>query len=255
MSKAGPIVLGNWKMNGLRAEGDALVRDILRGFSGDDRVGMIGVCPPATILSAISDILADKAVKLGGQDCSFERDGAFTGDISARMLVDAGCSFTIVGHSERRHGHGEDDVMVRAKAEAALAAGLDVVLCIGETEADYDAGNTIAVLDQQLEGSLPAKADAGNLILAYEPVWAIGTGKTPTISDIASTHEHLRNRLKSWVSSGADVPILYGGSVKATNAGDILAVQDVNGALVGGASLKAAEFLAIWQAGLAAGMR
>lgn len=255
MSKAGPIVLGNWKMNGLRAEGDALVRDILRNFSGDDTVGMIGVCPPATILSAIGDILADKAIKLGGQDCSLESDGAFTGDISARMLVDAGCSFTIVGHSERRHGHGENDALVRAKAEAALAAGLDIVLCIGETEADYDAGNTIAVLDRQLEGSLPTKADAGNLILAYEPVWAIGTGKTPTISDIASTHEHLRKRLKSWVSSGADVPILYGGSVKASNAGDILAVQDVNGALVGGASLKAAEFLAIWQAGLAARMR
>jgi len=244
MSKAGPVVLGNWKMNGLRAEGDALVRDVMRGLLEDGGTGIIGVCPPATILSVIGDVLADTPIKLGGQDCAVQGEGAFTGDVSARMLVDAGCSFTILGHSERRHGHGEDDALVRAKADAALVAGL--------TEADYDAGNTIAVLDRQLEGSMPANADAGNLTIAYEPVWAIGTGKTPTIDMIASTHEHLRRRLKSLVSAGADVPILYGGSVKASNAGEILAVDEVDGALVGGASLKAEEFLAIWRAGLAA---
>jgi triosephosphate isomerase len=252
MSKAGPIVLGNWKMNGLRAEGDALVRDILQRLLENQGTGTIGVCPPATILSVISDVLVDTPVKLGGQDCAVQSEGAYTGDISARMLVDAGCNFTIVGHSERRHGHGEDDALVRAKADAALTAGLDVVLCIGETEADYDAGNTIAVLDRQIEASLPAKADAENLIVAYEPVWAIGTGKTPTIDIIASTHAHLRRRLEDLVASGSDVPILYGGSVKASNAGEILAVDDVDGALVGGASLKAEEFLAIWRAGLAA---
>ena len=252
MSKAGPIVLGNWKMNGLRAEGDGLVRGLLRGLVEDGGTGTIGVCPPATILSLVSDVLAGTHIKLGGQDCAVQSEGAFTGDISAPMLADVGCSFTIVGHSERRHCHGEDDMLVRAKADAALAADLDVVLCIGETEADYDAGKTIEVLDQQLEGSIPAKADAGNLILAYEPVWAIGTGKTPTIDIIASTHAHLRSRLSDLVSAGADVPILYGGSVKANNAGEILAVDNVDGALVGGASLKAEEFLAIWRAGLAA---
>ncbi len=255
MSKAGPIVLGNWKMNGLRAEGDALVRTLLRDLPAHDGAGMIGVCPPATLLPVIGGLLVDKPIRLGGQDCAVENEGAFTGDISARMLVDAGCSLTLLGHSERRHGHGESDDLVRAKAEAALGAGLDVVLCIGETEAEYDRGDTIAVLDRQLQDSLPGKADAGNLILAYEPVWAIGTGKTPTTDEIARTHAHLHSRLKDSVSSGADVPILYGGSVKAANAGEILAVADVDGALVGGASLKAEEFLAIWHAGLAAKVR
>jgi triosephosphate isomerase len=200
----------------------------------------------------IAELLVDKPIRLGGQDCAVETQGAFTGDISAPMLVDAGCSFTLVGHSERRHGHGEDDALVRAKAAAALSAGLLLVLCIGETEEQHDAGDTIKILDSQLEGSVPARAAADNLIVAYEPVWAIGTGKTPTIDDIATTHRHLRDRLKSLLPAGADVPILYGGSVKAGNAGEIMAIDDVDGALVGGASLKAEEFLAIWQAGLAA---
>ena len=256
MAAKAPIVLGNWKMNGLRAEGDALVRTLLRGMTGDGDgdVGMIGICPPATILSVVSEVVNGTAIKLGGQDCAVQSEGAFTGDISARMLVDAGCSFTIVGHSERRHGHGESDALVHAKGEAVLNAGLDLVLCIGETEAEHESGETLAVLDHQLSGSLPTSADIDNVIIAYEPVWAIGTGKTPTIDDIASTHAHLRNRLKNTVSSGADVPILYGGSVKAANAGEILAIDNVDGALVGGASLKADEFLAIWRAGQAAKM-
>jgi len=244
-----PIVLGNWKMNGLRAEGDALVRDLLRGLAGLSGPGTMGVCPPATLSSIVSDVLQDSDILLGGQDCAVESRGAFTGDISAPMLRDAGCSFTLVGHSERRHGHGESDALVKAKAEAAFDAGLDVVLCIGETEAEWDAGETIAVLDGQLDGSLPKGAAADNLIIAYEPVWAIGTGKTPTMDDIASTHAHLRAKLKSLVPTGADLPILYGGSVKAANAGEILAIADVDGALVGGASLKADEFLAILKAG------
>jgi triosephosphate isomerase len=240
-------------MNGLRAEGDALVRDLLRGLADDQGGGgTLGVCPPATLLAMVSAIVEDTPIVLGGQDCVVESSGAFTGDISAPMLADAGCSFTILGHSERRHGHGESDALVKAKAEAALTAGLDVVLCIGETEAEWEAGDTIAVLDRQLEASLPSGASADNLILAYEPVWAIGTGKTPTTDDIARTHAHLRSRLKSLVPSGVDVPILYGGSVKASNAGEILAVADVDGALVGGASLKADEFLAILRAGQAA---
>ena len=249
MPNSSPIVFGNWKMNGLRAEGDALVRDLLRGLAGRSGAGTIGVCPPATLLTAMADLLADSDVRLGGQDCAVEAGGAFTGDISAPMLRDAGCGFTLVGHSERRHGHGESDALVKAKAEAAFRAGLDVVLCIGETEAEWEAGETIEVLDRQLTDSLPEGSSSDNLIVAYEPVWAIGTGKTPTMDDIASTHAHLRSRLASLVSNGADLPILYGGSVKAANAGEILAIDDVGGALVGGASLKADEFLAIFAAG------
>lgn len=252
MAHMSPIVFGNWKMNGLRAEADALVQGLLSGLAGRSVAGTIGVCPPATLLSVLSGLLQDSAIKLGGQDCAVEASGAFTGDISAPMLRDAGCGFTLVGHSERRHGHGEDDALVKAKAEAAFEAGLDVVLCIGETEAEWDAGQTIAVLDRQLEASLPAGAGAANLIIAYEPVWAIGTGKTPTLDDIASTHAHLRSRLASLVATDVDLPLLYGGSVKSANAGDILAIDGVDGALVGGASLKADEFLAIYEAGQAA---
>ncbi len=249
MPHMSPIVLGNWKMNGLRAEGDALVRDLIKGFGNQTGPGTLGVCPPATLLSLMSGLLAGSGIMLGGQDCAVEPAGAFTGDVSAPMLIDSGCGFTLVGHSERRHGHGESDALIKAKAEAAFKADLEVVLCIGETEAEWEAGETIAVLDRQLEGSLPDGASADNLIVAYEPVWAIGTGKTPTMDDIAGTHAHLRSRLKSLVSTGADLPILYGGSVKAANAGEILAIDNVDGALVGGASLKADEFLAILTAG------
>ena len=252
MQRSSPIVFGNWKMNGLRAESDALVRDLLRGLAGQSWSGTIGVCPPATLLSIVSDLLADSDLVLGGQDCAVETSGAFTGDISAPMLCDAGCGFTLVGHSERRHGHGESNAVVKAKAEAAIRAGLDVVLCIGETEAEWDAGETIAVLDHQLEASLPDGVDGERLIIAYEPVWAIGTGKTPTLDDIAATHAHLRSRLSQLVPDSGDLPILYGGSVKAANAGDILAIDNVSGALVGGASLKAEEFLAIFEAGQSA---
>ena len=252
MSHVSPIVFGNWKMNGLRAEGDALVRDLIRGLASQAGPGTMGVCPPATLLTVISDLLSDSSIKLGGQDCAVEPRGAFTGDVSAPMLRDAGCGFTLVGHSERRHGHGEGNALVKAKGEAAFKAGLDVVLCIGETEAEWDAGETIAVLDRQLEGSMPEGADAENLIIAYEPVWAIGTGKTPTMDDIASTHAHLREKLTRMVPTGAKMPILYGGSVKAANAGEILAIENVGGALVGGASLKADEFLAILAAGQSA---
>ncbi len=250
MPKTGPIVLGNWKMNGLSAEGDALVRDLLRGLPTERGAGMIGVCPPATILHVIHGVLADSAIELGGQDCAVATNGAYTGDISAGMLVDAGCHFTILGHSERRHGHGETDDLIRAKAAAALTAGLDVVLCIGETEAQYDVGSTIDVLDEQLKGSLPEDVDAARITVAYEPVWAIGTGKTPTIDDIDRIHGHLRRRLGALVANGAKIPLLYGGSVNPANALSILSVADVDGALVGGASLKADAFLAIWQAGL-----
>lgn len=251
MPRQKPIIVGNWKMNGLSAEGDALVRNLLRGLADREGKGEMGVCPPATLLAMIGDLVSTSRIRLGGQDCSPENYGAFTGDVSAPMLSDIGCSFTLVGHSERRHGHGETDAAVKAKAEAALRAGLDVILCIGETEAEWDAGLTLSVLDRQLEGSLPEDANADRLILAYEPVWAIGTGRTPTMGDIAKTHAHLRSRLASLLPTGVDMPILYGGSVKSANAQDILAIADVDGALVGGASLKADEFLAIFDAGTA----
>ncbi len=247
MPDSPPIVFGNWKMNGQRADAEALVQAVLRGLGGG--TGTIGICPPATLLAAAATWLQGSSVKLGGQDCAVQASGAFTGDISALMLKDVGCGFTLVGHSERRQGRGENDALVKAKAEAAFEAGLNVVLCIGETEAEWDAGQTIQVLDRQLEGSLPAGTSADNLIIAYEPVWAIGTGKTPTMDDIASTHAHLKGKLASLIATDRDLPLLYGGSVKAANAGDILAIDDVDGALVGGASLKADEFLAIFEAG------
>jgi triosephosphate isomerase len=235
-------------MNGLRADGLALAEAVASAV-GDGAVdGMLGVCPPATLLSAVAKALDGTPVRLGGQDCAVEKAGAFTGDISAAMLQDAGCQLTLVGHSERRHGHGESDALVKAKAEAALAAGLRAVVCIGETEDEWSAGRTTDVLDGQLEGSLPGGVGAETMILAYEPVWAIGTGRTPTTLDIEKTHRHLRARLADLLPRGEDIPILYGGSVKADNAATLLAVEDVDGALVGGASLKAEEFMAIWRA-------
>lgn len=248
MPFAKPVVLGNWKMNGLRAEGTALVRDLLARQEGRGG-GTLGVCPPATLLAPLAEMLRGTPVLLGGQDCHQEAKGAFTGDISAPMLKDAGCALVIVGHSERRQGHGEGDELVRAKAQAALDAGLAAVVCIGETEAEWQAGETLAVLDRQLERSLPDGASAARVVLAYEPVWAIGTGRTPTSEAIATTHAHLRARLEELVPDGADLRILYGGSVKGGNAAEILAIEHVDGALVGGASLNADDFLTIYRAG------
>jgi triosephosphate isomerase (TIM) len=251
MSLAPPVVIGNWKMHGLRADGEARVRDLLERYRAQPGTGTVGVCPPATLLTPLHALLRDRGILLGGQDCSSEPKGAHTGDISAPMLADAGCRLVIVGHSERRHGHGERDEQVRAKAAAAHAAGLAAILCIGETEEEWLAGRTLEVLGRQLEGSLPERATAENLILAYEPVWAIGTGRTPGADEIARAHGHLRARLARLVPAGERVRILYGGSVKAANAGEILAIEDVDGALVGGASLDAAEFWAIYEAGQA----
>jgi len=251
MSLATPVVIGNWKMNGLRADGLAraeALRDRLARAPGE---GTLGICPPATLLAPIADRIGEHGLLLGGQDCSSALKGAHTGDISAEMLKDLGCDLVIVGHSERRHGHGEDDALVRAKAEAALKAGLDVILCIGETEEEWQAGGTTEVLDRQIEGSLPAAAAAGHLIVAYEPVWAIGTGRTPSTVDIGRTHAHIRSRLVDLVPGGARVRLLYGGSVKAGNAGEIMAAGEVDGVLVGGASLDADGFWAIFEAGRA----
>jgi triosephosphate isomerase len=249
MPLAKPFVLGNWKMNGLRADGEALALRLVERQRRGERSWTLGICPPATLLAPIGALLDGSGILLGGQDCAPAPDGAYTGDISAPMLADLGCRVVIVGHSERRHGHGEDDRLVRAKAAAGHAAGLIVVLCIGETEPERDAGAALDVLDRQIEGSLPDGASAENLVVAYEPVWAIGTGRTPSIEDVATVHAHLRARLGRLVEGGDALRLLYGGSVKPANAGQIMAISDVDGVLVGGASLDADQFDAIYSAG------
>jgi triosephosphate isomerase len=238
------LVAGNWKMNGLTAD-LAEVRRIAEGAASFR--AEVAVCPPATLLAAAVGAVAKTGIAIGGQDCAPRPAGAFTGDIAAEMIADLGGKLVIVGHSERRVGHGESDALVRSKAEAAGRAGLVAIVCIGETAAERKRGATEAVLDRQVSGSIPAKATAGGLVVAYEPVWAIGTGLTPTADEIAVAHAHIRTRLAGLIGPGEAerTRILYGGSVKADNAKGIAAVAGVDGALVGGASLKAAEFLAI----------
>ncbi|MBX6322241.1 MAG: triose-phosphate isomerase [Rhodospirillaceae bacterium] len=243
-----PLVAGNWKMNGLREDGSALARALAQRARQSALRCEVAVCPPATLLEAVGRVLAGSGIALGAQDCHTERSGAFTGDVSAVMLADAGCRYVILGHSERRAGHGETDELVRAKAAAAHAAGLVAIVCIGETEAERQAGQTLAVVGRQLAGSLPPGASAANTVIAYEPVWAIGTGRTPTPADVREVHAHLRTLLRGRVADGERVRILYGGSVKPENAASLLAIEDVDGALVGGASLKADDFWRIAQA-------
>ncbi|KFE35034.1 triosephosphate isomerase [Thioclava atlantica] len=203
------------------------------------------LCPPATLLAGMSMTTAGQ-IAVGAQDCHMQASGAHTGDISAQMIADAGGSHVILGHSERRADHGETDDQVRAKTEAAIAAGLTAVVCVGETEAQRDAGETLAVIGSQLKGSLPDRATGANCVIAYEPVWAIGTGRTPTLEQIAEVHDFMREQLIGHFGSEGDaMRLLYGGSVKPGNAGEIFAVSNVDGALVGGASLKAADFGAI----------
>jgi triosephosphate isomerase len=240
-----PLIAGNWKMNGRQADGLTLARALVERAAHEALAAELLICPPATLLSLVAELVANTPVALGAQDCHPKPSGAFTGDIGAPMLADAGCSYVIVGHSERRAGHGEGDALVRAKAEAAVAAGLIPIVCLGETESERDAGQELAVVERQLAGSLPAGVDAARLVVAYEPVWAIGTGRTPTASDIEAVHRHLRRQLAGRVAEPERVRLLYGGSVKKDNCPEILRVADVNGALVGGASLKAEEFWAI----------
>lgn len=229
------LAAGNWKMNGLRA--DLAQLDTLAERHSDASVDIL-ICPPATLISQCSGLLFD----IGGQDCHAQSSGAHTGDISAQMLADAGASHVITGHSERRTDHGETDAIVAAKSQAAHDAGLIAVICIGETLEQREAGTTLDVIDTQLGGSVPAGATAYNTVIAYEPVWAIGTGKVPTLDQIGQVHAHIRARLRARFDDAADMRILYGGSVKGSNAADIFAVADVDGALVGGASLKADDF-------------
>ncbi|MCX7286601.1 MAG: triose-phosphate isomerase [Rhodobacterales bacterium] len=237
------LAAGNWKMNGTSAalaEVKALI-----GAHPAPPCEML-LCPPATLIAQMARTAKGSALMVGGQDCHPKTSGAHTGDLSAAMLADAGATHVILGHSERRTDHGETDALVKSKAEAALAANLIAIVCIGETEGQRDAGQTLAVIGRQLDGSIPAGATAANLVIAYEPVWAIGTGRTPTLAEIGEVHAFLRARLHALIGAEADgVRILYGGSVKPTNAVEIFAVPHVDGALVGGASLKAADFGAI----------
>jgi len=236
------LIAGNWKMNGLKADGVALARDLVaRAKPGPPNCDLL-VCPPATLVAAVGDALAGSGVALGGQDCAAAEKGAFTGDVSAEMLRDAGCTHVILGHSERRHGHGESDAEIRAKIAGAWRAGLIAILCVGETRAEREAGRAQAVCCGQFAGSLPEGADATRLVVAYEPVWAIGTGLTPTLADIADIHRAIRG------DTPAGTRILYGGSVNPKNAAEILGLDEVDGALVGGASLKAEDFWAIAEA-------
>ena len=240
-----PLVAGNWKMNGLKLSAAELGRIMQGGGELLKSVDLM-ICPPATLLVTFAAAALGSKLQIGAQDCHEKPSGAFTGDISAEMIADAGASAVIVGHSERRTLHGETDTQVRAKTEAAWRAGLTAIVCIGETKAEREAGKTLDVLGKQLDGSLPDGATGANLVIAYEPVWAIGTGLTPSPGDVRDAHAFIRSRLeKRYEREGAAVRILYGGSVKPSNAQELLLMPNVNGALVGGASLKAEDFLGI----------
>jgi triosephosphate isomerase (TIM) len=240
-----PLVAGNWKMNGLKASLGEIAAMRRAAEAGECGLAELAVCPPATLISQAAAVLAGGAVALGGQDCHERASGAHTGDISAEMLKDAGAAYVIVGHSERRAAYGETDAEVRAKAEAAIRAGLTPIICVGETRQEREAGRALEVVSRQVTGSTPPQGAAA-VVVAYEPVWAIGTGLTPTAADVVETHAEIRALLGVVLSAvGEKTRILYGGSVKPANARELLDLANVDGALVGGASLKAADFLGI----------
>jgi triosephosphate isomerase (TIM) len=241
-----PLIAGNWKMNGLKAS-SAEFEAMLAGAPGVAAKADLLVCPPATLIAAFAEkARGSNTLAIGAQDCHPKASGAHTGDLSAEMLADAGASAIIVGHSERRADHGESDALVRQKTEAVWRAGLTAIVCIGETQQQRDAGQALDICRGQLDLSLPDQTKADNLVVAYEPVWAIGTGLTPTVGDVQQIHKFIRDFLIArFNGEGARTRILYGGSVKPSNAAELMAVENVNGALVGGASLKAADFLAI----------
>jgi triosephosphate isomerase len=246
MGKA--LIAGNWKMNGLAASLSE-ARALAEALAADAALCRVALCPPATLIAQMNWALKGSSVEIGGQDCHPDASGAHTGDISAEMLADAGAALVIVGHSERRADHAETDAIVKAKAEAALRAGLEPIICVGESLAERKAGRALDVVIGQIDGSVPADIGDRAFAVAYEPVWAIGTGLTPTPAEIAEVHAAIRAALKRKLgAAGETAPILYGGSVKPANAVEILAIPDVGGALVGGASLKAADFLQIVRA-------
>lgn len=248
MTTPRPMIAGNWKMNGLAVSLDE-ARAVAAHIEEHPPAARVAICPPATLVHRMAELLGGLGVEVGGQDCRAEPSGAFTGDIAAEMLVDAGATLVILGHSERRAGYGESDGVVSAKTEAALRAGLEPIICVGETLAEREAGKTLDVVTGQVRGSLPETLKGKDFALAYEPVWAIGSGLTPTLEQIEEVHTAIRATLtEKFGQDGAGVPILYGGSVKPSNAREILRAREVGGALVGGASLKASDFLAIIEA-------
>ena len=241
-----PLIAGNWKMNGTRASLDELTALAGMLTTGEAPRAIVVVCPPATMLAAAARQGATAGIQIGGQDCHAEASGAHTGDIAAGMLADAGAQYVIVGHSERRTNHAETDDQVRLKAMAAIGAGLKPIICVGETEAQRDAGQAESVVATQLAGSVPDAAELHEVNIAYEPIWAIGTGRTPSNEDIATMHAAIRaNLVERFGEKGSAIRILYGGSLKPQNAREILAVKNVNGGLVGGASLLAKDFYTI----------
>jgi triosephosphate isomerase len=241
-----PLIAGNWKMNVMRGALEELAALAGMLTSGEAPRAIVVICPPATILSEVAHQGATSGIQAGGQDCHTQAQGAHTGDISAGMLADAGAQYVIVGHSERRADHGETDAQVCAKAEAAIGAGLKPIICVGETEAQRDSGEAEAIVAAQLATSIPDAANQHEVIVAYEPIWAIGTGRTPTILEIARMHDSIREQLNArFAEKGPTIRILYGGSLKPQNAREILAVENVNGGLVGGASLLAKDFYTI----------
>ncbi len=240
------LAAGNWKMNGLAA--DLAEVEALAKAHPSPAVEVL-ICPPATLIAPMCTRIAGSAIAVGGQDCHAVEKGAHTGDISAQMLADAGATNVILGHSERRTDHYETDASVRLKTQAAWSADLVAIVCIGETLGEREDGETLDIVGGQLAGSLPDGCTAANTVVAYEPVWAIGTGKVPTLDQIAEVHDFLRARLEErFGAEGAGIPLLYGGSVKPSNADEIFGVSNVDGALVGGASLKAADFGGIIEA-------
>jgi len=246
MSPTAPFIAGNWKMNGLAADLDQ-ARAVAAGLGGAK--ARVAICPPATLTERMSRALAGTGVQVGGQDCDAKASGAYTGDVAAEMLADAGAALVILGHSERRAGHGETDAVVADKVRAALRAGLEPIVCVGETLEQRKAGQALAVVTGQVRGSLPPELAGKAFSVAYEPVWAIGTGLTPTTPEIEEVHRAVRAALvEAFGQAGAGIPVLYGGSVKPSNAAEILHADEVGGALVGGASLKAEDFLGIIRA-------
>ena len=248
MKQSVKLVAGNWKMNGLGAS-LAEAETLEKALKEQAAACRVALCPPATLIDRMAQALKGGAVEIGGQDCHAETSGAYTGSVSAEMVRDAGARLVILGHSERRAGFGETDADVAAKVEAALAADLEPIICIGETLQEREAGQAVEVVSRQVAGSLPASLAGKAFAVAYEPVWAIGTGLTPTLEQIEEVHAAVRAAMVAKLGDGGRVaPILYGGSVKPSNAKEILAVAEVGGALVGGASLKAEDFLGIIRA-------
>lgn len=241
------LIAGNWKMNGLTNDAAALAQAVIDKTSAINHVDWL-ICPPFIHLNRVFDIADGTQIQLGAQDCAPYAQGARTGDISADMIRDAGCAYCIVGHSERRAGHGEKDPLVKTKAEQIIGQGLTAIICVGETLEERENGDAFTIVEKQIRGSLPDNANAENTVIAYEPVWAIGTGRAAMPQDVVDMHGDIRKLLESMLATGHKMRIIYGGSVKPENAAELMNLPHVNGALIGGASLKADDFIAIGQA-------